>query len=437
MALIPESWIIILFSRSKWFYKTGFSYLFKNPLWNKPIPANGFTLCPYFWTTLFSLTFFRVFVGMVLTLRFAVNFFRVTKAFNWMDTKCHNYFFKNQREYRSGVAILLAILNVLGVVAISILGLTILIPVFEFFNEANRLPLLFLSVSLLLGFITCLMGHKFPNGWLIFTQSKWRKIFWCFFGIVMGITVALYPQDSTTTVFSIFEAIGEVISYIFNGLVDIILFCCKWFWGLIVHTALLLISAWILSLVVIGICTLASYLWYRAGYPKKISLNRKLKGARESVEEYLYPAIFREIYKDNFYYKSYSFWQERMQASPIVRKYLKETVQGEAWLQVSDKEMELSIGPDRVQWLALALIQELKDEEARIARYAQTHKEFLRKIEKSKFVIVTEKIAVASAKKIGGGCHHIAKYVKAFFAIGWELIKAKKNKACPYVQFID
>lgn len=50
---IVEKW----YQRDSWVYRQ-FSYLFKNPLWSKRIPS-GFSVCPYFWLSLFSFFIFR------------------------------------------------------------------------------------------------------------------------------------------------------------------------------------------------------------------------------------------------------------------------------------------------------------------------------------------------------------------------------------------
>jgi hypothetical protein len=53
---IVEKWYL----RDSWVYRN-FSYLFVNPLWEKRIPK-GFTVCPYFWMSMFSLLIFRPFI---------------------------------------------------------------------------------------------------------------------------------------------------------------------------------------------------------------------------------------------------------------------------------------------------------------------------------------------------------------------------------------
>lgn len=53
---IVETW----YQRNSWVYRN-FAFLFKNPLWNTKVPS-GFSVCPYFWLSLFSLFVLRPFV---------------------------------------------------------------------------------------------------------------------------------------------------------------------------------------------------------------------------------------------------------------------------------------------------------------------------------------------------------------------------------------
>jgi hypothetical protein len=57
---IVEQW----YKTNSWVYKN-FSYLFQNPLWDVNIPK-GFSVCPYFWLSIFSILIFKPFV-MFLT----------------------------------------------------------------------------------------------------------------------------------------------------------------------------------------------------------------------------------------------------------------------------------------------------------------------------------------------------------------------------------
>lgn len=52
---IVERW----YQTDSWVYRN-FSFLFKNPLWSKQVPA-GFSVCPYFWLSLFSFFIFKPF----------------------------------------------------------------------------------------------------------------------------------------------------------------------------------------------------------------------------------------------------------------------------------------------------------------------------------------------------------------------------------------
>lgn len=57
--LVKKSIIEKWYQTDSWVYRN-FSFLFKNPLWSKRVPA-GFSVCPYFWLSLFSFFIFKPF----------------------------------------------------------------------------------------------------------------------------------------------------------------------------------------------------------------------------------------------------------------------------------------------------------------------------------------------------------------------------------------
>lgn len=61
--LIKKSIVEKWYQTDSWVYKN-FSYLFQNPLWKKRVPR-GFSVCPYFWLSLFSILFRFCFVAPI------------------------------------------------------------------------------------------------------------------------------------------------------------------------------------------------------------------------------------------------------------------------------------------------------------------------------------------------------------------------------------
>jgi len=55
--LVPENIVRQWYHKNSWVYRN-FEYLFKNALWSKQVPE-GFSVCPYFWLSLFSFFVFR------------------------------------------------------------------------------------------------------------------------------------------------------------------------------------------------------------------------------------------------------------------------------------------------------------------------------------------------------------------------------------------
>lgn len=84
MPLVPDSLVDRWYHSDSWVYKN-FSYLFSNPLWDKNIPS-GFSLCPYFWLSLFSFLVLRPIVFIVLVVRFIFAKLQLSHLLDKSDT---------------------------------------------------------------------------------------------------------------------------------------------------------------------------------------------------------------------------------------------------------------------------------------------------------------------------------------------------------------
>lgn len=83
--LVPEQIVERWYHRDHFIYKN-FAFLFQNKLWDSNVP-NGFSVCPYFWMSMFSFCFFRPFIYPALRI---ANFFSVgplKKYDNWFGSK--------------------------------------------------------------------------------------------------------------------------------------------------------------------------------------------------------------------------------------------------------------------------------------------------------------------------------------------------------------
>lgn len=116
---IVEKW----YQRDSWVYKN-FSYLFSNPLWKKRVPY-GFSVCPYFWLSLFSFFIFRPVV--VAPVVFGI--LPLIKLIGWPAEKFDRFLYKkffrtDCNHYSPGVATLgcISIILLLGM-AISVIAM--------------------------------------------------------------------------------------------------------------------------------------------------------------------------------------------------------------------------------------------------------------------------------------------------------------------------
>lgn len=83
MPLVSSSIIAQWYRTDSWVYRH-FTYLWRNQLWQRPVPK-GFSLCPYFWSALFSIFIFRPFVVTLLIARMCVRVLCLNRLIRWTD----------------------------------------------------------------------------------------------------------------------------------------------------------------------------------------------------------------------------------------------------------------------------------------------------------------------------------------------------------------
>lgn len=83
MPLVPSSIISAWYVRTSFVYRN-FAFLFCNPLWQKPVPK-GFSLCPFWWLSLFSLFVVRPFVYVILGFQALIRLLHLRGLIEWTD----------------------------------------------------------------------------------------------------------------------------------------------------------------------------------------------------------------------------------------------------------------------------------------------------------------------------------------------------------------
>ncbi len=83
MALVPDNIVSAWYSRQSLVYRN-FAYLFQNPLWQTRVPQ-GFSLCPYWWSAVFSILIFRPLVYITLGVAKIVALLRLGAVVRFTD----------------------------------------------------------------------------------------------------------------------------------------------------------------------------------------------------------------------------------------------------------------------------------------------------------------------------------------------------------------
>jgi len=129
---IVENW----YQTDSWVYKN-FAYLFQNPLWSNRIPS-GFSVCPYFWLSLFSLLIFRLFFVVPLKYFFIPIVKALGKPGRVVDEFLYNFIHKTTGGgpdyYHPGCGIAGAVLFLLLFVFSGMVIVFSGIKTYEFYN---------------------------------------------------------------------------------------------------------------------------------------------------------------------------------------------------------------------------------------------------------------------------------------------------------------
>lgn len=179
--LVKESIVERWYQTDSWVYKN-FVYLFQNPLWNKTVPR-GFSVCPYFWLSLFSMCIFRPFFVLPvrrLVLPVLVGIGRPALAsdkalYLFIDRKVRRS--KSINDYFPGGGVALTIMLLFAIALLCILGTLVyagLAPLKVFYvylTSASDLGMfVWWSITSFLALLGVLGAHK------AFTSSECKTV---------------------------------------------------------------------------------------------------------------------------------------------------------------------------------------------------------------------------------------------------------------------
>lgn len=225
---IVEKW----YQRDSWVYKN-FSYLFENPLWDKRVP-NGFSVCPYFWLSIFSLFIFRpLFVCPIRYLLLPI-IHLIGKPAHALDTMLANLlnriFGRRQFGQWTGEGIVVSllltlcasgILFILGCIGVGLYNF------YPFLTKASNLGMFsFWSITSFLTLFGIISAHKKITNTECQT-SNYLYVWVILFAISIGVFI---PHEFATGVTILLNGLGKAFSSTGGFLWVVIAFVAKWVW---------------------------------------------------------------------------------------------------------------------------------------------------------------------------------------------------------------
>jgi len=227
---IVEKW----YHRDSFVYRN-FCYLFVNPLWEKRIPE-GFTVCPYFWMSMFSLLIFRPFFVAPIKYIVLPIINAIGKPAHAADKAIYNAiksieFLAIDRDYFKGSGFFLVFIGLLLCAAITLIGFVLVgIAIMAYVTLATTNLGVFtfysmLSFAILFGII-CL--HK------LFTKTKCKTMYYLVvWAVIFAISAFVFvPTETAAIIGNVASSIGHVFASIaigiWSGIVASSIFLWAW-----------------------------------------------------------------------------------------------------------------------------------------------------------------------------------------------------------------
>jgi hypothetical protein len=429
MPLVSLNTVNRWYRKDSWVYKN-FTYLFQNPLWNTDVPR-GFSLCPYFWLAIFSMTLFRVFVGSVLLLRL------LFKPFGGLLNRTDGFFRKVFNIRTSVPAVPTFFVALVTSVIVSLLGLLGYggLETYQAYAEASALPALFLPIATLGVAIPC---------WVYYSNNKYNsdrcrvenyvRLATLVFA---GLGAYLMPNELWITVSSIFGALWEVITtilgflfvtiwvYLWQG----ICFLAGFLWSGFVAVSYWFIAGLAFIVGVGGLAWIADKFWNTTDYARE----RKAATATELAVDKLAERILEEIASDA--YQRDGFAGSSKRDMKYWRAYVHSVPEAVALAYEYARKGNASLPDDQLKRGAIAAINtfelDLKLRQERQAAFdAKCHQVSSRAEKTFKFIW----------RPFGAlfrGLGWLLKEIWTLLCLLFSLAKAKKQGACPYLKFTD
>ena len=452
MALLaPQSLVDKWYHTDSWVYKN-FSFMFNNPLWDNRVPR-GFSLCPYFWLSLFSLFIVRPFVYTLLAFRAVVKFLSLTKALGAIDRFIVTTIYrqKDSSFLSHSPAGAFSFLNLIfaAVIASAVyFGSGGAVFLFKVYSHYNCLSLLFLPLLVAVTMVSCMIyagTHKsYTHGGRI--QQRCKVEYYVYAVALFSVIVAtiLHPSEAVAVLkecvwalrvislnlwdfakvcwFGVghgFVWVGHIFSGLFQSGINAAAASIKWVIG---------------SLIALGAISLIGYQLSKPPVvdPKKQALLLE----KQQAESRRRTAISHIDYYDDRYGNS-DFWTKFFATHKLP--------EFEALVNINRSGN--STGYNEAARLAWEKAKVIIEAEREVRRKAEAAEQLRRDAWDKKCGVVSSKVA-AVLKALwwipstvlrypAKGLKWVVVQSATFIALLWNLFWAWKKGACPYKQFVD
>jgi hypothetical protein len=310
--LVNENIVKEWYKSTSWVYKN-FAYLFENPLWDKNVPR-GFSVCPYFWLSLFSLVLFRPFVFIVTKILRPLGKTFIAKPFKFLDNICAKIISKITGEDlpdKTGLGILMTAILAFMIGLVGLVIREVYIWYITSISENTTFTVIFWSV--LSGLVTAISSTIYKQSHKHETNPCRTEIYLILWGL--GVVASLFlfvPSEFVGFLSNVGGGIWFAICKLFEYLGWVGHWIRVGIWWLITwrpdgymfpwwcYTILFFVSMAAFGWLFIWLTSLIPY-----GEPKEITDSEKIKQIRES-NRWAWVSIFATILNK-------SEWVERIE----------------------------------------------------------------------------------------------------------------------------
>lgn len=434
MPLVSLNTVNRWYKKDSWVYKN-FTYLFKNPLWDKTVPS-GFSLCPYFWLALFALTLFRVFVYAILGVRL------LSKPFGSLLEKTDGFFrraFNCQVDVPAVPTLVCTVLvgAFLGIVWVLFEGASI---IYHSYAASETLSAIILPIGLLIVAIPCWMYYAETKD----LQDRCRVEYYLRIATIFAVVAALYFQyDNFIEVAKFpFQLLWAMLVVVWDFIVQIpgwiwygITVTCHAIYHALIGVIFIMLYSigTIVGLTILGIFADKMYV-ASEGYQERKVEKQKVDTV-ECQAKHILNVFGRQCFEfdkmDRHESRSYHFWSRYLYSVPEAVGLAYEIARSGREVNDADFARARAAGHNTYN------IQLQRDIAA-----SKRRDQICNVISKGAEWLYHKIVIVAIPfrwffRHLFSKTAWVAKEIWTFFCLLFSLIKSRKQGVCPYLRFED